>query len=144
MDTAVIQRVEEALKLHQPLELLIPQAPSDTSATRNLHLSVTPVFNADGSLRHSLGKLRDIDLDRRASEEALANKLRLEFFNTLSHELKTPLKCVLSTRTGVHANVAPQRYHWRLHTCDAFAANDDRCDSVGGHARSPRDGAQLC
>ena len=96
VDPAVIQRVEDALKLHQPLELLIPQAPSDTSATRNLHLSVTPVFNADGSLRHSLGKLRDIDLDRRASEEALANKLRLEFFNTLSHELKTPLKYVLT------------------------------------------------
>ncbi len=45
-----------------------------------------------GNILHSVVKLKDVTQQKSQQEEAVANKLRVEFFNTLSHELRTPLK----------------------------------------------------
>lgn len=41
---------------------------------------------------HTVLKMKDVTQQKKLQEEAVANKLRVEFFNTLSHELRTPLK----------------------------------------------------
>lgn len=90
-DQETVDRIRAAIDAEEPIAVELTNYTPEGERFWN-HLSLSPVFDADGDLTHYFGFQRDVTERKQLAAELRAQNERLETFaSVLSHDLRNPL-----------------------------------------------------